>query len=942
MEGLVALGVVANVVQLLDASWKAVEVYKEFRERGTTAQIDAMSYATAQLSECNHELRISLENAPNKISLLQSDVALTELTKTCEGVADELQKVLKSLQIGPAATRTGALIHAVKIKMKRRWRRLEELKFKLDQYAKVLDSKILVHLGQNMGTLSAQQTNVVDKLDELQKKLLQELVKGNTCVKGLVTAMNEMKQVNETAENQNKSEHVATRQLIDSKVDHLVQRQAERAELDNLLKSLHFPEIDQRQDSIEDAHAQTFEWIFKDSVQLNKPWLDKPWSSFLDWARNDDDQLYWILGKPGSGKSTLMNFLVQDERPKAALTSTPSDLPPLLLTFFFWDTGVPLQKNEIGLLRSLIWRILTCLDSSSVALPVWAKEKRASTVWTKKQLLPLLRMAVEAVPNRLCLFLDGLDEFRGLQNDFDAIIDILKVFRGQKGVKICISSRPSTTLKELYRDCSKLRLQDLTRGDITRYVEDSLINNSRMESLPLPSPEQIAQLVHDLVAKGQGVFLWIRLVIQSLLRGMRNGDDLRTLHDRLDQIPEGIFELYTHMWKRMEADHPFYAKEAALYLQFAREFGVRSLVEFAVAGNEELQREYLDASNSLDLEQLGKGIDLERARTRLMACCTGFLEIVDGPRIPPSYLKSHRSVLQTSAVGQYPTTVNRLVELRRSYCEVRVSFIHRTAREYLQTPAGRQLLEAKPMQPRDLRQLRSRCRLVLQLLLIVGYDPRGFHGEFRFCFDFACTETDENDDFKILLQLEEVCETIFSWGILNSLNSAKVRNKARNKWPVNPDTGKVDYVEAFLEFGNATYTKHKLVSSGLSEDPQYLTNLLRKGVHILQSEWKGGVLQTIPVLVSLGADVNASTGQDLPGNDPLYKKDATIWQQLLRNVFLRLHGTASTSLNSYKTSYIASISQVLRVFLQAGADPNASYHLVLTKGMYRTISGQTF
>jgi hypothetical protein len=66
------------------------------------------------------------------------------------------------------------------------------------------------------------------------------------------------------------------------------------------LERLYFPEISDRENRIVAAHENTFQWIFKD------PGLGgTPWPSFVDWLENGSG-FYWITGKAGSGKSTLM------------------------------------------------------------------------------------------------------------------------------------------------------------------------------------------------------------------------------------------------------------------------------------------------------------------------------------------------------------------------------------------------------------------------------------------------------------------------------------------------------------------------------------------------------------------------------------------------------------------------------------------------------------
>lgn len=68
---------------------------------------------------------------------------------------------------------------------------------------------------------------------------------------------------------------------------------------DRLLHSLSFPELNIRSNQVSESYPQTFEWIFDDAPQQ--------WDSFSAWLRSNEKRPYWIHGKPGSGKSTLMS-----------------------------------------------------------------------------------------------------------------------------------------------------------------------------------------------------------------------------------------------------------------------------------------------------------------------------------------------------------------------------------------------------------------------------------------------------------------------------------------------------------------------------------------------------------------------------------------------------------------------------------------------------------
>lgn len=68
-----------------------------------------------------------------------------------------------------------------------------------------------------------------------------------------------------------------------------------------VLKSLAFREMRSREESVKDASKGTFNWIFAKSSN----YAGAEWDSFLAWLQSGQN-LYWINGKVGSGKSTLM------------------------------------------------------------------------------------------------------------------------------------------------------------------------------------------------------------------------------------------------------------------------------------------------------------------------------------------------------------------------------------------------------------------------------------------------------------------------------------------------------------------------------------------------------------------------------------------------------------------------------------------------------------
>ncbi|KAK8093929.1 hypothetical protein PG997_000614 [Apiospora hydei] len=133
---------------------------------------------------------------------------------------------------------------------------------------------------------------------------------------------------------------------------------------EEFLSSLLFNEMNDRLLSVKGAAPNTLEWLFYDpdsdgglSVKASSQKIPKRyhrWANFHQWLRTDSS-LYWICGKIGSGKSTLMVHIIQDRRTRKGLDIWKGQARLHVFQFFFWRPGSELQKSILGLLRSLLY-----------------------------------------------------------------------------------------------------------------------------------------------------------------------------------------------------------------------------------------------------------------------------------------------------------------------------------------------------------------------------------------------------------------------------------------------------------------------------------------------------------------------------------------------------------------------------------------------------------
>lgn len=120
-----------------------------------------------------------------------------------------------------------------------------------------------------------------------------------------------------------------------------------------VLAALYFRRMDLREAQVQEAYKDTCSWIFEDPEEHQKPWRN-----FRRWLE-EENGCYWIEGKAGCGKSTLMKFLRSDARTQAALEQWTGSDELITASYFFWMAGTALQKNQEGLLRSFLHTILT-------------------------------------------------------------------------------------------------------------------------------------------------------------------------------------------------------------------------------------------------------------------------------------------------------------------------------------------------------------------------------------------------------------------------------------------------------------------------------------------------------------------------------------------------------------------------------------------------------
>ncbi|CZR51417.1 uncharacterized protein PAC_01293 [Phialocephala subalpina] len=444
-----------------------------------------------------------------------------------------------------------------------------------------------------------------------------------------------------------------------------IQQENEKIESRNndILKALEFSKIHDRELNIDNAYADTCSWIL-DHQSTNNKASAKP-SQFLSWLKNNET-FFWISGKAGCGKSTLMKYVYQNRKTREDLSQWADGKDLVLTGYFFFDRGDKDQSSREGMLRSILHQVLSTRRD---LIPKVFSQFFGNTLplqqfmaWTNLS-GALISMLDHLRDSKICLFLDGLDEYRMIdrideytEEEMDLIYDgtneddawgqsiwitdghreiarFLRQFKNCDNIKVCISSRELVVFEQEFRTFPRLQVHEHTAESIAHYCDNRLTDEA-------PGLIHRSDFVSLITEKARGVFLWVRLVVDMLVNGYNDGNFKEELLKILDNLPPrlgGKDGLYMRMMRNIKRE---YLPESKRLFQLVMRWGEHEALGsldiitlfLAEPGHLEADSEQeLRARNDKVLlkswgEWRPRWTDLER---RLKSRCGGLLEGIE-------------------------------------------------------------------------------------------------------------------------------------------------------------------------------------------------------------------------------------------------------------------------------------------------------------------------
>lgn len=347
------------------------------------------------------------------------------------------------------------------------------------------------------------------------------------------------------------------------------------------LRQLYPSGLKSRENLIQDPVEGTFQWIWSNS-------------SFKSWLSDDRSTTMWLTGKPGSGKSVMLRYVsnylctVADDIPYEPLAVARRSFA---VANFFCDFSAPPKSSE-SILRSLLHQVLSGQPSLLRYLTPVVKRKHQWSTGTDFSLVTALR-EISKHRSIVCV-IDALDECDVVvrTNLLNALADHLVApaedsWRSPCAVhascacrtsspklKILFSSRPFLSVQVSNHENHHVRHLSLSVGEAASSLAKDFQAVVKSTFPLLGSNDEVERrqdIASRIVERSDGVFLWVKLVLKSLLAlEVQTSENLLS---QLEKHPTNLNDMYSSILSSVnekKADEKSYILRCLDWVVFAR------------------------------------------------------------------------------------------------------------------------------------------------------------------------------------------------------------------------------------------------------------------------------------------------------------------------------------------------------------------------------------
>lgn len=419
-----------------------------------------------------------------------------------------------------------------------------------------------------------------------------------------------------------------------------------------------------------------------------------------------------------------------------------------------------------------------------------------------------------------------------------------------------------------------------------------------MDQLRIRSLADINNMVDEIADKASGVFLWVALVVKSLLDGFTNRDRISDLRRRLSILPASLHDLFTHMLTK-HID-PIYQEESSRILLIVRTW------------KESFDEIPLQLLVLVHAEELGGALQIERFESflRIKECVLKCDEMADR-------LKSHcAGLLETTGTLSSHSHLSPVLADASKF--LKVQFLHRSVYDFLLHTETENILLSRVQNSFNAHAVLFYAQLLhLNMEHIKPID-------FLCGIHIALHSLREMDTLEIVTKLEELDTAMVR---LYHLEGCKIHHgRVLSNW--------LDKYYSLTRDGQhvSSTDENDLLSFAIHNHlVPYLKAKLEQNFDLL--EMKGGrpyldyalrhnldpSAEIVQILLEAGADPNQRFREESLWQHYLYLLDRNTWES--EGPF---HAFISSDRDkTTKQSAVKRRLTIAKLLLEAGAEPNA-------------------
>ncbi|KAK7946072.1 uncharacterized protein PG986_010393 [Apiospora aurea] len=282
---------------------------------------------------------------------------------------------------------------------------------------------------------------------------------------------------------------------------------------------------------------------------------------FTQWrSRHGGDQAncqLWIKGHPGTGKSVATRKVLEIVKQKEEEAGTDATV---LSYFFHGRSSEPLDKNMMGMLRTLIHQLLR---KEAALRSKFAQEYKehfetqgTNWEWHKSKLTAFLLSVVTKPRSRpIHLVIDAIDECdpsEAVTEVYEFLNLMVNKANAQCDLSMCISMRHDTAISNHSGEKLEITMETRNGDDIQGHVYGKLMKE-----------EKLAKEICDRASKN---FLWAVLAVKRVQSSLGKGEGRAKAMNLARQLPKPMEDLFGELISGLDHDEK---QEACILFQWA-------------------------------------------------------------------------------------------------------------------------------------------------------------------------------------------------------------------------------------------------------------------------------------------------------------------------------------------------------------------------------------